>query len=179
MTIIPGTNILGNPVRALAAVCLVAVTILCGCGENKFEQEVGKEKLAVNLARETDDGDYSLITTAELKKLLDDGEAIVLVDAMPADSYAKEHIPGAKRFTFTKEKMAVWDDASADGKSQSDYEKVLGDKGGRVIVYCGFVECLRSHNAARFARELGYTKVERYAGGIYAWKGAGHKTESE
>ena len=41
-----------------------------------------------------------------------------------------------------------------------------------IVVYCGFVKCARSHNAAVFAQDLGYTNVKRYAGGIYAWRGA-------
>ena len=62
------------------------------------------------------------------------------------------------------------------GKSLEDYEKLLGEDKDRLIVaYCGFVKCARSHNAAAFARELGYTDVKRFPGGIYAWKGAGHK----
>ena len=40
---------------------------------NKFEKEVEKEKGAVKLAREVKRGGYGLITTAELKALMDSG----------------------------------------------------------------------------------------------------------
>ena len=37
------------------------------------------------------------ITTDELKKMLDEGKAIVILDNRPADEYETDHIPGAKR----------------------------------------------------------------------------------
>jgi 3-mercaptopyruvate sulfurtransferase SseA len=65
------------------------------------------------------------------------------------------------------------------GRTQVQYETLLGDdKDALIVVYCGFVKCARSHNAAIFAQQLGYTNVKRYAGGIYAWKGSGLPVES-
>ena len=34
------------------------------------------------------------------------------------------------------------------------------------------MKCTRSHNAAVFAKKLGYKNVYRFPGGIFAWKGA-------
>jgi 3-mercaptopyruvate sulfurtransferase SseA len=65
------------------------------------------------------------------------------------------------------------------GRTQVQYETLLGDdKDALIVVYCGFVKCARSHNAAIFAQQLGYTNAKRYAGGIYAWKGSGLPVES-
>jgi len=48
--------------------------------------------------------------------------------------------------------------------------KLLGDDKGRLLVfYCGFTKCGRSHNGAWWAKQLGYTNVYRYPGGIKAW----------
>ncbi|MCW5214354.1 rhodanese-like domain-containing protein, partial [Desulfobulbus sp. US5] len=81
-----------------------------GFGQNKFEKEVEKEQGAVKLARETVQGDYGLITTAELKKLIDSGKDILVIDTMPyEDSYKKNHIPGAKQFLFPIPPMETWD----------------------------------------------------------------------
>jgi thiosulfate/3-mercaptopyruvate sulfurtransferase len=165
-----------------AAVVLVALgpaLFAPGCGRNKFEQEVDNEKLAVGLAREVRQGDYDLVTAEELKKMLDDRVEIVVVDAMPAEEYTREHIPGAKQFLFPKEadKMENWDPNETDGKSVEDYAELLGPQKDRlIVVYCGFVQCARSHHAARWARSLGYTNVKRFPGGIYAWKGASYPT---
>jgi rhodanese-related sulfurtransferase len=142
---------------------------------------VDRESTAVGLARETRQGDYELVTTAELKKLLDDKTPMVLVDGMPPEEFRREHIPGAVNFLFPreKEKMAEWDPAETGGQSRDDYAKLLGaDKNKLIVVYCGFVACARSHHAATWARKLEYGNVKRYPGGIYAWKGAGHGTEA-
>ncbi|WP_339137499.1 MAG: rhodanese-like domain-containing protein [Candidatus Electrothrix sp. GW3-4] len=151
-----------------------------GFGENKFAKEVEKEQGAVKLARETVQGDYGLITTEELKKLIDAGEDILIIDTMPyEDSYKKNHIPGAKQFLFPIPPMESWDSKETRGKSQEDYAALLGtDKDKTIVVYCGFVKCTRSHNGAMWARKLGYTKVLRHPGGIFAWKGAEYPAES-
>lgn len=175
---------MSSSVSLLVRIVFVTVTIgvgFTGCGTNKFEQEVQTEEAAIKLTKETIQGDYQLISTSELRDLVDGKESFMLVDAMPAaDSYDKGHIAGALNFAFPKEVLDAWDDASVDGRSKDDYEKLLGEDKDRLIVtYCGFVKCARSHNAAVFARELGYTNVKRYPGGIYAWRGAGHSLTTD
>jgi len=154
---------------------LLLPLLLAACGTDQFERELALEESGVRLAREADAGDYGLITAAELKARIDAGDDFVLVDAMPfADSFAKGHLPGAVNFLFPVPVMDRWDAAGTDGKSLEDYRALLGDDLDReVITYCGFVKCTRSHNAAVFARQLGFTKVTRFPGGIFAWKGAG------
>ena len=149
---------------------------MTGCGTNQFQQEVQTEEAAVKLAKETVQGGYQLVTTAEMKKMLDGGEDLLLVDAMPAeDSYDKGHISRAVNFPFPKEVMDGWDGNAMAGRKQEDFQQLLGDdKDRKLVFYCGFVKCARSHNAAICARELGYTNVYRYPGGIYAWRGAGN-----
>jgi rhodanese-related sulfurtransferase len=98
-----------------------------GFGTNKFEKEVEKEQGAVKLARETVQGDYGLITTEELKQLIDSGKDILIIDTMPyEDSYKKNHIPGAKQFLFPIPAMETWDSKETDGKSQDRHRKFQG-----------------------------------------------------
>ena len=155
---------------------LLAVTCITGCGTNQFQQEVKTEQAAVKLANETVDGTYKLVTAEQLKKLLDDGEDLLLIDAMPAEeSYNKGHISGAANFVFPKEVMDQWNEDVMGGRKQEEFEQLLGeDKDRKIVAYCGFVKCARSHNAAICARQLGYTNVYRFPGGIYAWRGAGN-----
>ena len=89
--------------RTLLASLIAASFALGGCGDNQFEQEVKLEQSAVQLAQETQQGGYQLLTVAELKTRMDKGEELVIVDTMPyEDSYKKEHIPGAKaEFTLS------------------------------------------------------------------------------
>jgi rhodanese-related sulfurtransferase len=157
-------------------VVTVGLLVVSGCGQSKFAQEVDREKSAVKLACEMAYGGYDLITTAELKVLIDEKADIVLVDAMPYDdSYKKGHLPGARHFLFPIPAMEVWDIEQTSGKTKEQYVELLGsDKNKLIVTYCGFVTCTRSHNAALWARRLGYTRVRRHPGGIFAWKGAGH-----
>jgi thiosulfate/3-mercaptopyruvate sulfurtransferase len=147
--------------------------------DNKFEKEVEKEAGAVKLVREVQRGNYDLVTTDELKKWIDSGKEMVIVDTMPYEaSYKKAHVPGAVQFLFPIPEMNEWDAKETDGKSQDDFAKLLGgDKNKTIVVYCGFVKCTRSHNGAAWAVKLGYENVYRYSGGVFAWKGAKYPVE--
>ena len=166
-------------------VSMIVVLVLGLCGpamalfENKFEKEVEKETGAVKLVREVQRGGYDLVTTEELKKWIDSGKEMVIVDTMPYEaSYKKEHVPGADQFLFPIPEMDAWDTKETDGKTQEDFVDLLGpDKDKTLVIYCGFVKCTRSHNGAAWAVKLGYTKVYRYSGGVFAWKGAKYPVE--
>ena len=144
-----------------------------------FEKEVEKEQGAVKLVREVIGGGYDVVTTDELKKMIDDGKEVLIIDTMPyEDSYKKNHVPGANQFLFPIPEMKAWDTKETGGKTKEDFQTLLGpDKDRITVIYCGFVKCTRSHNGALWAKELGYKNVLRYPGGIFAWKGAGYETE--
>ena len=160
---------------------LVASALLAACGTNQFEQELALEQAAVPLARQTVAGGYALVTAGELAQWLDAKKDVLLVDCMPyAESFAKEHLPGARNFLFPKEEMSAWDPSQTGGKSEADFEAFLGpDRGRTVVFYCGYVKCPRSHNGALWAARRGYSSVVRFAGGIDAWKGAGRPLEKD
>lgn len=166
--------------------CLVTIIFCFGAnafafGQSKFEKEVATEASAVKLLREVRRGGYDVVTTEELYQAIDAGEDVLIIDTMPyEDSYKKNHIPGAKQFLFPIPEMVEWDTEETGGKSISDYESLLGeDKDKKIIVYCGFVKCTRSHNGAMWAAKLGYTNVFRHPGGIFAWKGANYDVAKE
>jgi rhodanese-related sulfurtransferase len=148
-------------------------------GNDKFKEEVTKEQEAVKLTREVRQGNYDIVTTDELKALIDSGKDLLIIDTMPyKDSYLKNHIPGAKQFLFPIADMKEWDSKETDNKSIEDFKKMLGpDLNKTIVIYCGFVKCTRSHNGALWAKKLGYTNVFRYPGGIFAWKGADYPVE--
>jgi len=160
-----GTLVFGLTVPAMAA--------------DKFEKEVEKEAGAVKLVREVQRGVYDVVVAEELKKWIDSGKDMVIVDTMPyAASYKKQHVPGAVQFLFPIPDMTEWDTKETDGKTQEDFIKLLGDdKDKLIVIYCGFVKCTRSHNGAGWAVKLGYKNVYRFPGGIFAWKGADYPVE--
>ena len=170
--------------KRLLVLALLGVWVAAGCGQgsapNKFQSEMQKESEALKLARDTQRGGYQLVGTEELKKWIDDGKELLIVDTMPyEDSYKKEHVPGARQFLFPIPDMAEWDAKETGGKSQDDFAALLGtDKTKPIVIYCGFVKCTRSHNGAAWAARMGYENVYRHPGGIFAWKGAGYPTEA-
>jgi rhodanese-related sulfurtransferase len=141
-----------------------------------FEKETEKEKEAVKLVRDSRRGGYDVVSAEELKELIAGNPELLVIDTMPfAESYKKEHVPGARQFLFPIPDMPNWDPQQTDGKSQQDFLSLLGpDKERPIVFYCGFVKCTRSHNGAAWATQLGYRNVLRFAGGLYAWKGAGY-----
>jgi rhodanese-related sulfurtransferase len=160
--------------------CLLLSSPALALFDDKFEAETTKEIDAVKLTRDTQAGGYELLTAAELKKMIDEGKPMVLVDTMPYEaSYKKEHIPGAKQFLFPVPRMNSWDTKETDGKTEADFATLLGaDKDIPVVIYCGFVKCTRSDNGAAWARKLGYTHVYRFPGGLFSWKGANFPLEA-
>lgn len=140
-----------------------------------------KEAGAVTLVREVQQGQYDVVTTEELKKWIDTGKDMVLVDTMPFEaSFKKNHVPGAVQFLFPIPHMSQWNPDLTGGRTKAEFETLLGDdKNKPVVVYCGFVKCTRSHNGAAWAVKLGYKNVYRYPGGIFAWKGADFPVEKE
>ena len=124
-------------------VLVLSLVVLCGCGTNRFQQELQTEEAAVKLVNETLEGDYGLLDTAELKALVDSDEAFLLVDAMPAaDSYDRGHIEGAVNFEFDKEVIDRWSDEDLQGPRAEAFLQLLGeDKDRKLVMYCGFVKC--------------------------------------
>lgn len=165
----------------MVGLCILGLSASAfGFGTDKFKEEVAKEQEVVKLTREVQQGGYGIVTTEELKAMIDAGKEMLIIDTMPyEDSYKKNHIPGAKQFLFPIPEMKEWDTKETDGKSVEQFKALLGpDKDKTIVVYCGFVKCSRSHNGAAWAKKLGYTKVLRHPGGIFAWKGAEYPVDS-
>jgi len=171
---------IGKTIFSLVVVGLFVIGLTSpSLAKNKFEKEVEKEQSAVKLVREVQRGGYDVITTKELKDMIDSGKNVLIIDTMPYEaSYKKAHIPGAEQFLFPIPEMKEWNTKETGGKTVDDFKALLGpDKNKTIVVYCGFVKCTRSHNGAMWAVKLGYKNVLRFPGGIFAWKGARYPTE--
>jgi rhodanese-related sulfurtransferase len=151
--------------------------------------ELTMETVSMQLVTDKAAGKYKLISTASLKKLIDKKSDIVVIDTMPASSYNAQHIPGALNAEVAVEEKDVTTAqlknlAKVVKKACTVTTKKNGktvtkvDKTKKIIVYCGFVKCRRSHWAAKYLVSKGYTNVYRQAGGINAWVDAGYETEA-
>jgi len=177
LKIMTGKGELGIMRGKLLWTVLICLTLSLGVPSNGFcwgKQELETEAMAVKVVREVERGGYKLVTAEELKGWIDQGKDMVIVDTMPyEDSYKKNHIPGAVQLLFPIPDMNTWDTAETGGKTEADFEMLLGqDKDKTIVIYCGFVKCTRSHNGAAWAVKMGYKNVYRYAGGIKAWQEA-------
>jgi len=141
-----------------------------------ISQETDVEMVALKVANETVQGGYKLLKVADLKKMIDAKEDFVLIDAHPKWEYEMGYIEGATNFGFQSNMVGEWAKDVADGApTQDDYRKVLGpDLNKKIVIYCGFTKCGRSHNASVWAKKLGYTNIYRVPGGITTWKDLGY-----
>lgn len=141
-------------------------------------QEDTVESVAIALANQTQKGNYGLIDTAGVKQMIDAKDDFVLLDSMPESWFNGQHIPTAVNAwaplsTYTGNE--VWTDEAKQKVLDVVAAAADGDKDKTVVVYCGFTKCTRSHEAAAWLVENGYTNVLRYVGGISAWVDAGNE----
>lgn len=99
------------------------------------------------------------ITRDELKRNIDNGSKMTLVEALPEKYWRKAHLPGALQIDYTE----------VDEKAA----RLLPDKGATIVVYCANTECQNSTMAARSLDSLGYKNVFEYVEGKQDWADAG------
>lgn len=145
--------------------------------DEKTYKETDIQQIAIKLANQTIEGGYKLTTIDELKAMIDSKEDFVLIDAHPRREFVAGYIDGAINFGFQSKRVGEWEkDLDIEGgATKEQYQALLGkDLNKKIVTYCGFTKCGRSHNAAMWAKSLGYTHVYRAPGGITGWKDAGY-----
>jgi rhodanese-related sulfurtransferase len=100
------------------------------------------------------------ISHDELKSALAE-KKVTVIDVNGTDSYKDGHIPGAVDFESTKDLTS----------------KLPKDKDALVVAYCGNEQCSAYQQAAKKAKEAGYTNVKHYSKGLAGWKSSGEKLE--
>ncbi len=89
----------------------------------------------------------------DIKKRLDAGEKMILVDTREDNEWAKGHIPGAVHL--------------GKGVIERDVETTIPDKNATLVLYCG--GGFRSALAADNLQKMGYKNVISMDGGWRAW----------
>jgi len=100
---------------------------------------------------------------AEVKKKLDAGEKLMLVDVREESEWARGHLPGAIYI--------------GKGVIERDIEAKVPDKSAPLVLYCG--GGFRSALAAENLQKMGYTNVVSMDGGWRGWVEAGLPTEKD
>lgn len=106
-------------------------------------------------AEMTKDG-FPLVTSEQLKGLLDSKEQIVLIDARTAQEYQESHIPTAISIPLPA--------------LEKNSSLLTAAKNARLLFYCNGIKCGKSGKSALIARSLGYTDISIYADGIPVWE---------
>lgn len=164
--------------KTFLAVTLTALFASQAFAEPQTYKENEIEEIAMKIHHEAEQGGYELLSVVDLKKMIDDKEHIVLIDAHPENQFNEAHIAGANNFEFQAKFTRNWKNDTTTG-SEDAYKALLGDKlGQKVVIYCGGNKCGRSNTAALWTKELGYHHVYRVTSGIKGWQDAGFPTES-
>lgn len=100
-------------------------------------------------------------TVADVKAKLDRQESFHFIDVREDGEFAKDSAPGARHV--------------GRGVLERDVESLIPDKQAEIVLYCG--GGYRSALAAESLAQMGYRNVSSMAGGIRAWREAGHPTE--
>jgi len=95
------------------------------------------------------------VKAGKLKKWLDSGSPLVLVDVLSSDSFNKCHIPGSINVPIEDFEMVA--------------EKKLG-KSDQIVVYCASTKCKISEQAYAKLESLGYGNIFDFEGGLQEWQ---------
>jgi rhodanese-related sulfurtransferase len=96
--------------------------------------------------------------------MIEDGDAVVIVDALSPMAYAHSHLPGAINLPPATLDPAV-------------VARRILDLNAEIVVYCANPDCVDSHMTAQRLQELGYTNVRHYPGGKNEWRDTGRPLE--
>jgi rhodanese-related sulfurtransferase len=99
------------------------------------------------------------VSLNDLKNIVASKSATI-IDANSAETYDKGHIPGAVNFA----------------KNEKNFASILPkDKNAPIVAYCGGPMCTAWEDPAKKAKELGYTNIKHFKGGIKGWKDSGQE----
>jgi rhodanese-related sulfurtransferase len=101
------------------------------------------------------------LSVVEVKRMLDAGEKVVILDVRDEQEFDTGRLPGALNLSR--------------GNLEFKAALTLPNRNDRIVVYCGLD--LRGPLATRTLNELGYKGAVNMAGGLKAWKEAGYPVE--
>jgi rhodanese-related sulfurtransferase len=164
--------------KTLLAIAFTALFTSQAFAEPQTYKENEIEEIVMKIHHEADQGGYELLSVVDLKKMIDDKENFVLIDAHPQSQFNEAYIAGASNFEFQGTFTRKWDE-DAPGGTEDAYKALLGEKlNQKVVIYCGGNKCGRSNTAALWTKELGYHHVYRVTSGIKGWQDAGFAVQS-
>ncbi|MGH7460405.1 MAG: rhodanese-like domain-containing protein [Longimicrobiales bacterium] len=102
------------------------------------------------------------IDAAELKRMLDEDQELVLINVLDAGAFDEEHIPGSHNVPSNRLDLP------------RKVAELAGGKDRQVVVYCSNEACQASSHAGQRLEKSGFINVGHFEGGMQAWKRAGY-----
>ncbi len=141
-----------------------------GHGTSPKGKEIPIEKAAIKLVADVKDGGYKIVSSEDLKKMIDEGKTLTIISTLPAEEDKDlGTIPTAINGAMPKTEKEL---------TKADKDVLLKaagtDKNRTVVLYCGFVACRRSHIGSKILVDNGFNNVYRYTGGIVGWLEMGY-----
>jgi len=107
------------------------------------------------------DTQFKVITTDELKTMMDENKDFMLIDTRTKEEYQEAYIINAINIPEKQfEKMAP---------------EIIKEKGTMLVFYCSGVKCGKSKRTAKIAEAMGYTNLFIYNEGFPVWEEKGLK----
>jgi len=107
------------------------------------------------------DGEFKIITTEQLKAMIDDKKDFTLIDARTKEEYQAAHIPGA---ISIPEKLF-----------ENSVSLLPTNRDALLAFYCNGIKCGKSTKTAKKAAALGYKNILIYGEGFPVWEEKGMK----
>ncbi|GAA3927103.1 hypothetical protein GCM10022406_11100 [Hymenobacter algoricola] len=143
--------------KAPLALTLLCQLVLAACGKDPAAAQPGPSPAYAQLLRTLYRETVPLIQPAELARLRQQPEAVVLLDTRTPAEYQVSHLRGARLVDFAQYEQASFRDLPRDRP---------------VVVYCSVG--YRSERVGERLRALGFTNVRNLYGGIFEWINEGH-----
>jgi rhodanese-related sulfurtransferase len=89
--------------------------------------------------------EFRVVSTAELKSLMDEKKAFVLVDTRTSEEFQEAHIKGAVSIP--------------EKNFEAQLSLLPADRNALVVLYCNGVKCGKSKKAAKKAEAAGYSNL--------------------
>jgi rhodanese-related sulfurtransferase len=145
------------------ALFIGGVTFLtAGCCSSGGDMDGGKHSMTDDekaAAAKVQAAGFAYLTASQLEEKLASDNPPILVDVLSPESYAKQHIKGAINVYYKN--------------VAAEASKKLPDKNADIVVYCGSFSCGASLKGAKALRDLGYTNISDYKGGLKDWSKKG------
>lgn len=97
-----------------------------------------------------------LVSTDELKSMMDQKDKFVLIDSRTKPEYVESHIVTAVNIP--------------DKKLQENLALLPADKNSLLVIYCNGFKCGKSKRLAAQLEPMGYTNIRIYLEGIPVWE---------